>query len=254
MSPMMRAPGDIDLWVEGEREDIIQYVRNLVPNINSDISLKHINISLVSGTQVEVHFVPSLLASPRANARLQSFYHKEADEQFANEVMLPGDVGTIKAATARFDAVHVLVHIFEHVFYEGLGLRQYMDYYYVLQHLETCDKNDVVAVLRATGLYRFASAVMYVLREVFGLTDDKMLAEPDSTLGKRLLNDVFQGQYVKEMISGETDKNKSALTRFVEHSRRQWTFFRLCPAEVLWSPLRRISHYLWRKEKGFFKK
>ena len=34
----------------------------------------------------------------------------------------------------RFNTVYSLLHIFRHVFHEGIGLRQLLDYYYILLH------------------------------------------------------------------------------------------------------------------------
>lgn len=82
--------------------------------------------------------------------------------------------------TAAFNRVYILVHIYRHLFGEGIGLRQLMDYYYVLrQGCTEQEREATVNVLKDLGMWRFVGAVMYVMQEVFGLPQENMLAEPD---------------------------------------------------------------------------
>lgn len=248
--PLKRCSGDIDVWVDKSIDEVVEYVRKEIPGLNVDVSAKHIEFPLFKDCVVEIHFVPSHLSSPSADKALQSFYQKEASAQFENVVALPNGVGEIKAATVKFDAVHVLAHIFGHVFYEGIGIRQYMDYYYVLKRLDEADRQEVVEVLKRIGMSRFASGVMFVMQEVFGLDREYMLMEPNARLGRKLLNDIM----VNGNLSVENNShNKSAAKRFAEHTLRQMMFIDMCPGEALWSPINRVKHYLWRKRKGYFR-
>lgn len=249
-SPLSRSSGDIDVLVDKPIEEVVEYVHRELPGAKMDVSSKHIEFPFFGKSVVELHFVPSLLACPSANKALQAFYQKEADAIYNNVVELPNGVGCIKAATVKFDAIHVLAHIFGHVFYEGIGVRQYMDYYFVLKHLDEADRAEVIEVLKQIGLYGFAGAVMYVLQEAFGLTRDKMIADPDVSRGKRLLKDILENGCLDENGQGH---GGSAIKRFFGHSFRQIMFFDMCPSEALWSPINRINHFLWRKKNGYFK-
>jgi len=248
-APLSRSSGDIDVLVDKPLEEVVEYVHRERPDAKVDVSSKHIEFPWFKDTVVELHFVPSSLACPSADKAMQAFYQMEADNIYNNVVELPNGVGNIKAATVKFDAIHILAHILGHVLYEGIGVRQYMDYYYVLQHLADEDRAEIVDVLKATRLYRFARAVMYVLQEVFGLTPDKMIVAPDECRGKRLLKDVLENGCLSE----DSHQSGSAFVRFFGHTSRQLRFIDLCPKEVLWSPINRIKHYLWRKKNGYFK-
>ena len=53
------------------------------------------------------------------------------EEQFSHRVML-GEQGEIAIPTVEFNIIFQLTHIFSHLMNEGIGLRQLVDYYYVL--------------------------------------------------------------------------------------------------------------------------
>ena len=55
----------------------------------------------------------------------------EKEEQFSHRVML-GEQGEIAIPTVEFNLIFQLTHIFSHLMNEGIGLRQLVDYYYVL--------------------------------------------------------------------------------------------------------------------------
>ena len=62
---------------------------------------------------------------------LQKYYWMEKEEQFSHRVML-GEQGEIAIPTVEFNLIFQLTHIFSHLMNEGIGLRQLVDYYYVL--------------------------------------------------------------------------------------------------------------------------
>ena len=53
------------------------------------------------------------------------------EEQFSHRVML-GEQGEIAIPTVEFNLIFQLTHIYAHLMNEGIGLRQLLDYYYVL--------------------------------------------------------------------------------------------------------------------------
>ena len=69
--------------------------------------------------------------------------------------------------TTLFNAFYVLLHIYHHLFCEGIGLRQMMDYYYVLlQPMTNEERVELLKLLNRFGMMRFAKATMFVMSEV----------------------------------------------------------------------------------------
>ena len=161
--PLMRHSGDIDLWMEGERQKVVDYMRGICPV--HKIVYHHCDAELIPKMGLEIHFTPSWMNAMSANRRLQRWFAEEAEGQFSNFDESLGFCIT----SATFDAVYMLVHIYRHVLEEGVGLRQLLDYFYVLKALTPEQKEKVAEDLRKLRLDRFAAAVMYVLKQVFDM-------------------------------------------------------------------------------------
>ena len=124
-----RTPGDIDIWVEGGDKRVISFVRSISPHEKA--CYHHIEFPSYKGVEVEVHYRPSFLLCFWHNRKLQKYYEKVKEVQFLHRVKL-GEQGEIAIPTAEFNLIFQLTHIYAHLMNEGIGLRQLLDYYYVL--------------------------------------------------------------------------------------------------------------------------
>ena len=128
-NPCSRTPGDIDIWVEGGDKRVISFVRSISPHEKA--CYHHIEFPSYKGVEVEVHYRPSFLLCFWHNRKLQKYYERVKEEQFSHRVML-GEQGEIAIPTVEFNLIFQLTHIFSHLMNEGIGLRQLVDYYYVI--------------------------------------------------------------------------------------------------------------------------
>ena len=349
--PSSRIPGDVDVWVMANREELRHIALSLTEGDGSSLqeSLNHIGLT-VHGVSVELHSTPALLNSPLHNSRLQKWLKRNADLQCSNRIALPNNAGEVAVPTLSFNIIYQLCHLFHHCFYEGVGLRQIVDYFFVLMNTDfsgntngvsgntNCDgfllntdytdftdrvsgNTDEDGVLLNTdytdstdsssgdfegdgcflntdytdytdrfsgntdegcfllntdcadfldsssgglgevdsggalvalqeelkwlGLGEFAGAVMYVLREVMGLDEKRMICAPDDRRGRLLLEEIMAGgnfgHYDERNHFGQ-----GALWHNIQRFRRDWRMLRFYPSEALSEPLFRVCHFLWR--------
>lgn len=176
-NPYSRTPGDIDVWIDASRERIMEYAQKKF-ELGDDIRLQHLETSL-DGVPVELHFFPCSMNNPIYHARLQKWFRRNADLQCSHIVGLPDGAGDIAIPTTAFNVIYQLTHLYHHFFDEGIGMRQIIDYYFVLVKNEERRMKNLTALqreLKYLGLWKFAGAMMYVLHEVLGLSEEKMIA------------------------------------------------------------------------------
>ncbi len=243
--PELRMCGDIDVWVSGTRGEVMDYVnRN---GWKEPIVYHNISVPILEGVPVEIHFTPSWMFSYFKNCRLQHFFSREKEKQFSHRVLLADGMTEVSIPTTAFNRVYILLHIYRHLFGEGIGLRQLLDYYYILNKGFTEEeRNETLRNLRYLGLEKFAAATMYVLQTVFGMSDKYLLLPPDEKRGRFLLNEIIEagnfGKYDKRIKRGKT----SPFALFCRRTARNFRFIRNYPSEVLWTPVFKIWHYFWR--------
>ena len=356
--PSSRIPGDVDVWVMANREELRHIAFSLTEGDGSSLqeSLNHMGLT-VHGVSVELHSTPALLNSPLHNSRLQRWLKRNADLQCSNRIALPNNAGEVAVPTVSFNIIYQLCHLFHHCFYEGVGLRQIVDYYFVLMNTDFSGNTDeasgntdgvsgntdegclflntdftdftdkvsgntdedgvlsntdftdntdriggnaesdgslmntdctdftdsssgdfegdgcllntdcadfldsssgglgevdsggaLVALqeeLKWLGLWEFAGAVMYVLREVMGLDEKRMICAPDERRGRLLLEEIMAGGNFGHYDT-RNHFGQGALWHNIQRFRRDWRMLRFYPSEALSEPLFRACHFLWR--------
>ena len=316
--PYMRTPGDIDIYLDGGRKRIMEYVDNVCPN--QVMRYHHVDFPVMK-TPIEVHFTPSYMFCPWHNRRIQKWFGKVMDLQCSNVVTLPDGYGEISIPTLSFNVIYILSHLYRHVFTEGIGLRQLLDYYFVIEKFfsrqsyhhsfsnhpvplskegstfspspSSSGSGDVTAPTRRSeplrskaggpsevssdclcgvnrlaegavegfadiltalqrdlkwlGLWKFAGAVMYVLHEVFGLSEEKMIAPMNVKEGRFLLEEVMRGgnfgQY-DDRLGNKTGEGK--VRRYFRMSLRNMRFVKHYPSEAVCEPLFRTWFFFWK--------
>ena len=241
-----RNPGDIDVWVNASREQITEYAKKHF-ELGDDIRYQHIETS-VDGVPVELHFFPCTMNNPIYNARLQKWFKRNVDLQCSNVVSLPDGIGEIAIPTTAFNVVYQLTHLYHHFFDEGIGMRQIIDYYYVVNNDGLLAIKDTLQKeLKHLGLWKFAGAVMYVLHEALGLSEEKMIVPMDEKRGKLLLAEILNGGNFGQHFTkyGHFTQQGMAKKYFLKIWRNMH-FVRYYPVEALSEPFFRTWHFFWR--------
>ena len=246
-NPLRRQSGDIDLWVKGNR-NVLYNVLKTRWAIGETV-IHHADVKIFNDIPTEIHFVPSFVYNPFLYRKYKKFFNRLGDRQFANYDEIMG----FAYPTPDFNAIYSLMHILHHVLHEGIGLRQFLDYYYILKSLDKKQRLQVLDDMEYLGLVKFAEAVMYVERQMFELEPEFCLCQPNERLGKRLLAEIeMAGNFGKYDERYKDVNRKKKMDLYLHNVKRNFVFFELAPCEVLWAPIWKPCHFFWRKLKGYF--
>lgn len=255
----LRQPGDIDVWVDGEFKELEKYVNNSAPT--KEITRHHAHFNLFGDAEVELHFLPLVLNNPFKQKIFNRYCKEKIEVSCKNNVVLSDGKSMISTPNKEFNLVFQLLHIFHHLFTEGVGLRQLLDYYFLIcatntcQHSGTVNEDDdsvsnAIVLIHELNLDRFASSLMFVLHKVFGLKEHRMLWRLDTEYGQILLDEIMKTGnfgYLDERTPKGMNKWKSYLYGNGKALRLgcfdHWAWF--------WTPLTRFFWYVWRKRRGY---
>ena len=241
--PERRQCGDIDIWVDGRRKDVLTWVRTQCEI--GHVTWHHTDAEFFEDVPVEVHFRPSWVYQPLQYRRLSLFFEKEKEVQMAER-----EIG-FGYPTPEFNAVFALTHAFHHLLEEGVGMRHVVDYYYVLRQVQGSGffaeqsgraerkvQDDTLRVIKSIGLGKFAAAMMWVLKEACGAEDELLLCEPDEKEGRFLLQEIMAAGNFGFNRVGEELKHNS-LKRF-------WVMFKHYPNQVIWMLPFKLRNRIWK--------
>lgn len=250
-----RTAGDIDVWCapiskqgKGERM-VIEYALSRARAANlpvPEVRYHHVELENVYPVDVEIHHRPSFMCSPFRNIRLRNWCRKF---EGANEVASI-DGHEFPVPSVSFNAVYQLVHIYRHLFDEGIGLRQILDYYMVLRRFREDGlefREESLEIIGRLGMKRFASAIMYVLQKVFAMPDEYLICEPNEKVGGFVLSEILVGGNFGRADSRFAKAKDGVFAHAFGKTLHNLMFLRYFPEEVLWEPVFRLYHWIWRK-------
>lgn len=245
----LRQSGDIDVWItpdngvdyEKHFRKVMRFAKSIAPVL--DFNKQHVAIPIFKDVETEVHFTPSIMFNPQHNARLQKWF-------VDNSHLMHYTEEGFTIPTPSFNVVYMLQHCYNHLLFEGVGLRQVMDYYYVLKALtlNEDEKTKLRNTLRRLGLLKFASAMMWVQQEVFHLDHEKMICCPNEKEGRFFLDEIMMGGNFGQYGSDDVMRKhgKGNVSFFVVRMKRNIRFIKHYPSEILWSPFGMLAHKYWK--------
>lgn len=247
--PGLRQSGDIDIWVEGGRLNVLEVLSKANLLESASVGLHDVTLPARRfGFPVEVHFQAcSGNRNPFSNRRLQEYLNQELKR------ISPCTKG-FNVPSTKFALVMQLSHIQRHFLTVGIGLRQIVDYYFLLISSTAEDRSEIRGLLDKFGLTRVAGALMWVLQDLLLLDNLYLLCSPDCSRGERFLADILEGgdfgQYSKRTrgsLVGWWLKGKFRLISllFFDFPEVSWQLFRSATETLFKFPYRiRQAHSL----------
>ena len=245
----LRQPGDIDVYVDCGLEGALAFVK-AQGQTEVDWDYKHLHLKIWDDTEVEMHYRVEVLLNLRKNRRLQRWFKEHEKSLFNQDGILKENTNITNGfvmPSVEFNVFYILLHIYRHFLYEGVGLRQVVDYYMVLRivHDSRLMVHDYVNAVHEFGMEKFAKGLMWGMHKALGMPREWMLWEPDEKEGKYILKQVMMGgnfgHHDKRLSHGK-DKI-GAVKAILTHNVHLLTHY---PSDVIWSPVWIVWHKLWK--------
>lgn len=240
-NPYTRNPGDIDIWVEGGRDKVVDFICRV--SKPQEVVYHDIDFPYFKDVYVEAHFIPAYLENPFLNKKLQKFIAAHADEQFKNTVEAPDGMGCFCVPTIDFNLIYQLLHLDKHLRTEGIGLRQLVDYYYLLRtfhdsHPSEQQRREILGNIKDFRLEKFTGAVMYIMRDILGLEQEYLLVDANEKEGKFLLEEMMKSGDMGKFDTRLSKMHKAkGIGKFIELEKFKARLLLHYPQNVIWMPL-----------------
>lgn len=251
---LLRQSGDIDIYVVGGMERLLRWCRERYGDVEYDYINAH--VPMFDDVEVELHWRVGAMTNLFRNRRLQRWLEREETK----EMILGGKADlkpsetletsktTITVPTLEFNAFYLMLHCHHHVFENGLGLRQLMDYYFLLMARNNLNLDlNVNKRFREFGMERFVGAVMWIMQEVLGLERECLLCEPNEKEGRSILAEVMAGGNFGHHDERIRKVGRGKWVEVCAKIQHAMHLLRRYPSEALWMPVWMVYHFVWKK-------
>lgn len=236
-----RQSGDIDIWVRGGYQKVCDYVQRTHPT--DDVAYHRFHYEYFDDTEVELHHRPTLMRNLLDDRKLAKWYNSFGSDSF---VYLE-DKGFV-VPSLEFNRIFILTHIYRHFLFEGIGLRQVMDYYFVLKncHPDITEKAEIGKTLKSFRMQRFAEAMMWILHTQLGLEEKYLICGMNEKEGRFVLNEIEQTGNFGYTDSRYQYRRFFKIRRQLAHGAHLLLHY---PSEVIWTPIWLVYHKVWKWDK-----
>ena len=245
---LLRQSGDIDIWVEGGIDRVYSYITKKYGDVQYDYINAHVPV--FEGTEVEIHWRVTQMTNLFRNAQFQRWVAENKISLISGNVSLSNG-GNIKTPTLEFNAFYLILHIYNHAFSEGVGMRQLMDYYFTLKArgVVAQDANESLCNLfNKFGLLKFARDVMWIMKNVFGLQDSLLPCTPNEEGGTFLLSEVMEcgnmGHHDTRIKDIAVDTRWNSILRNLQHNIILIFHY---PKDAVWTPVWMLYNFIWKR-------
>lgn len=235
----LRQSGDIDVYVDCGLNKSLAFAKSAGQQ-DIDWDYKHLHLNVWNDTEVEMHYRVEVLLNLLKNKRLQKWF-KEHEELIFNHD------NALTTPTTEFNVFYILLHIYRHFLYEGIGLRQIVDYYMVLRKVyeDGLKVQKSVDAVHEFGMDKFAKGLMWVLKEALRMPNEWMLWAPNEKEGLYIMKQVMKGGnfgHYDDRLKHSGGKF-NAVKAILKHNLHLLTHY---PSDVIWAPVWVVWHKCWK--------
>lgn len=249
-NPLHRTPGDIDFVVALKDFERTMAVMEKIGKVDHGLVHEHHGMAWVDGVTVEPHYKVHNYQCPSTDHAMQEMFASIFPSELSSADM---DGYAVPVFPPTFESVFLISHMVNHVYEEGLGLRQVIDY---AMFLSSCaDKIDWLQhyeYLHRMHMERAWRIFTCICVDYLGMSlpsqvepfshQEKMWAEKMMTDIMRVGN-FGRGEYIFQH-QGLMDAWKN----YCWVAKRCIRLEFVCPSEARWWMISKLKRFFWKKK------
>ena len=248
--PLHRQQGDIDFVVKGsDMEPALQVLESLGATADrSEIDEQH-GKAFLGDVLIEPHYKIHNYQRPSTDKMVQNLF----DEVFPSQ-LIEMDFGKKKAKVLplEFESLFLISHIVHHVYGEGLGLRQVVDYAMFIDkcwnHIDTTKHSEWLKMARMMKPWRIIACICIDYLGAKRPTTIKPFTKKEKSQASRLLDDIISvGNFGRNGYTFHYDSTIDVLKNYLWVIRRCLRLGFVCPSEARWWPFSKLYRFIGKK-------
>lgn len=238
--PSARTCGDIDFLVKKEDFGRTQDALEKIGEVNRTLVHEHHGMAHVDGVQLEPHY------------KLHNFQNTKNDRTMVrlSEEWLFKDV----RMPLEFEGMFLISHMVNHVYEEGLGLRQVVDFATFLHKVNETDGFDwdrMHGLIREMRMWKAYRLFVIICSKYLDVQIDNIkfnTTRQEQRLADKLMEDIMiMGNFGRGAYIFNHTSRWNEFKNYLWVLRRAWKMRFICPSEAICWPFAKLNR--WTKKK-----
>ena len=244
--PERRTCGDIDFVVA--EKDFVKTLDLLedIGTVDRELIHEHHGMAFVDDVTLEPHYKVHNFQNPAVDEAMKEMFA----EVFPDRLEIVDIEGEkVPVFPAAFECAVLVGHMVNHVYAEGLGLRQVVDFYYWLK--VNCEREVIWGYLRSMRMERAFRVFACICENYLGL-DSALLGMSytykEKRFAQKMMEDVLRvGNFAHSIDYTGNNEVLRPLRSYFWVVGRCIKLGYLCPAEARWWPVSKVRRFFWKK-------
>lgn len=248
LNPLRRMAGDIDFLVSSNDFQQTLDLLDTIGHTDRTLVHEHHGMAFVDGVVLEPHYKIHNYQRPSTDRRMQDL----VNEVFPSRLQrVDLGKGLVPVLPVTFESAFLISHIVNHIYEEGLGLRQIVDYAVLLQQeWNNIDWDTHTNYLRRIRMYRAWRIVTCLCQDFIGVEKHWEFSAKEHQWAKRLMDDIMEvGNFGRGKYTFRYDTALHKLDNYRWVSMRAWHMGFVCPSEAAWWPISKCFRFFWKQTK-----
>lgn len=254
-NPKRRQCGDIDFVVSEKDFSNTLDALDTIGQVDRSLIHEHHGMAFVDGVTLEPHYKVHNFQNPSVDEAMQKMF-EEVFPQKLIEVEIGGEMFPVFPPS--FECVMLVGHMVNHVYAEGLGLRQVVDLMMFIQkEYEVLKSEECQRYLKMMKMERAFRLFACVCEKYLGMSHELLYLEynaKEKEFAVKLMADILEvGNFGMGADYIGKEKVLRPLRSYMWVVGRCIKLGYLCPAEARWWPVSKLYRYCWKKRNHSYK-
>lgn len=250
--PLHRQPGDIDFVVSRDDFSKTLDVLETIGKVDRTLVHEHHGMAWVNGVTIEPHYKVHNYQRPFTDEAMQEMFGEVFPDKLITAYI---DGHKVNVFPPTFESVFLVSHMVNHVYEEGLGLRQVIDY---AMFLDKCaDKVDWLLhdewlyKMRMQRAFRIFSCICVTYLGLPLPSKIEPFSYQEKEWAGKMMEDILTvGNFGRGKYVFYHNGWKDALRNY------RWVFNRcihlgfVCPSEARWWVISKFTRFFWKKKEA----
>ena len=248
-NPLHRTPGDIDFVVNPKDFKKTMEVLEKIGQVDHDLVHEHHGMAWIDGVTVEPHYKVHNYQCPSTDHAMQEMFTSVFPSELSSADM---DGYAVPVFPPTFESVFLISHMVNHVYEEGLGLRQVIDYAMFLSScadkIDWLQHHEYLHQMRMERAWRIFTCICVDYLGMSLPSQVEPFSHQEKMWAEKMMTDIMRvGNFGRGEYVFQHRGLKDAFNNYCWVAKRCWYLGFVCPSEARWWIISKVKRFFWKK-------